>query len=89
MFSVLKKINSTFQVQQTVSAERGENVTMLAFTSADGKSIPPVFIFPRKKLKPEMYDCGPVGCLGLCHQSGSFFLRNNLMFHKFKPFCNN
>ncbi|XP_045029384.1 uncharacterized protein LOC116918404 [Daphnia magna] len=40
------------QVQQTVSAERGENVTMLAFISAEGKSIPPVFIFPRKKLKP-------------------------------------
>jgi hypothetical protein len=49
------------QVQQTVSAERGDIITMLAFICANGSSIPPTFIFPRKKMKPEFYDNG---CLG-------------------------
>jgi len=56
---------------------------MVAFISADGKSIPPVFIFHRKKLKPEMHNYGPVGCLGLCHQSGLCFLINHRLFHQF------
>jgi len=39
------------KVQQTVSAEHGVNVTMLAFVNAVGATIPPVFVFPRKKKK--------------------------------------
>lgn len=37
------------QVQQTFSHERGVNTTVLAFISAGGMHIPPVFIFPRKR----------------------------------------
>ena len=58
------------QVQQTVSHERGVNTTMLAFISATGTHIPPVFIFPRKKFLPTMTSAGPSGCLGLAHPSG-------------------
>ncbi|XP_045028993.1 MFS-type transporter clz9-like [Daphnia magna] len=60
----------TKQVQQTVSAERGTNVTMLAFVNAAGGSVPPVFIFPRKKLLPVMFEKGPSGCIGLAHECG-------------------
>ncbi|KZS01553.1 Uncharacterized protein APZ42_001751, partial [Daphnia magna] len=62
--------NGTKQVQQTVSAERGTNVTMLAFISASGTTVPPVFVFPRKKVLPPMYESGPLGCIGLAHNSG-------------------
>ena len=34
------------QVDQTVSAERGQNVTTVSFASAAGATIPQVFIFP-------------------------------------------
>ncbi|KAK4017374.1 hypothetical protein OUZ56_032686 [Daphnia magna] len=37
------------QIQQKVSAERGTNVTMLAFINAAGGTVPPVFVFTRKK----------------------------------------
>ncbi len=37
-------------VSQTVSAERGVNVTMLCFINATGSSTPPVFVFPRKRV---------------------------------------
>ncbi|EFX66103.1 hypothetical protein DAPPUDRAFT_332529 [Daphnia pulex] len=40
------------KVQQTVSAERGTNVTILAFVNAACGYVPPVFIFPRKKVLP-------------------------------------
>lgn len=53
-----------------MSAERGVNVTMLAFICAAGNSAPPVFIFPRKKVVPALYEDGPVGCIGLAHESG-------------------
>ncbi|KZS05465.1 Uncharacterized protein APZ42_031337, partial [Daphnia magna] len=53
----------TKQVQQTVSAERVVNVTMLAFINAAGGMVPPVSIFPRKKLVRSLYEDGPTGCL--------------------------
>lgn len=57
------------KVQQTVSAERGVNVTMLAFVNAVGGTIPPVFVFPRKKKpNPQLSTDGPIGCLGLVHE---------------------
>ena len=58
------------QVSQTVSAERGENVTMLGFISATGQALPPVFIFPRVKVNDRLFREGPTGCLGLSHPSG-------------------
>lgn len=58
------------QVQQTVSAERGVNTTMLAFICAAGTHCPPVFIFPRKNFLASMSIHGPPGCLGLAHPSG-------------------
>lgn len=58
------------QVQETVSHERGENTTMLAFVSAASTQIPPVIIFPRKKFPPSMTTAGPLGCGGIAHPSG-------------------
>ena len=46
------------------------NVTMLCFVSASGSSIPPVYVFPRKRPNPELIKGGPPGCIGLVHESG-------------------
>ena len=37
------------QVTQTMSAERGENPTMLCLVSATGQTIPPVFVFSKSQ----------------------------------------
>lgn len=58
------------QVQQTVSAERGVNTTMIAFVSSSGSHCPPVYIFPRKNFLLSMSRDGPTGCLGLAHPTG-------------------
>ena len=75
------------QVQQTVSHERGVNTTMIAFVSAGGTQIPPVYIFPRVKFVKRMTDRGPPGCLGLAHPSGwvnkDTFLRSLQHFVEF------
>lgn len=43
---------------------------MLAFVSASGSTIPPIFVFPRKKPNPNLLLGSPVGSLGLYHESG-------------------
>ena len=74
-------------MQQTVSPERGINVTMLGFINAGGGSAPPVFIFPRKKVAPVMFEKGPLGCIGLPHESGwmteTNFFKSLQHFHSF------
>ncbi|KZR97387.1 Uncharacterized protein APZ42_007774 [Daphnia magna] len=77
-------VRGTKQVQQTVSVERGVNVTMLAFINAAGVSVPLVFVFPRKKNFPTMFEEGPLGCLGLAHESGWMTSQN---FHAFVKSC--
>ena len=52
------------QVQKTVSAERGELVTMVGFISATGSQIPPVFIYPRVNFKNSWIENGPLAALG-------------------------
>ncbi|EFX68864.1 hypothetical protein DAPPUDRAFT_114200 [Daphnia pulex] len=73
-------------MQQTVSAERGVNVTMLAFVNAAGGCVPPVFVFPRKQVYPSLFE-GPLGCLGLEHESGwktgQNFYASLVHFHSF------
>ena len=70
-----------------MSAERGINVTMLCFISATGASVPPVFVFPRKRPDPSLVLGGPVGSLGLVHESGWMTSENFLIsmkhFHSF------
>ena len=60
---------------------------MLAFISATGSTVPPVYIYPRKKIKPAMYNDGPMGCIGLTHESGcmtgSNFFKSLQHFHGF------
>ncbi|KAJ0173951.1 hypothetical protein K1T71_010097 [Dendrolimus kikuchii] len=52
------------------SGERGTNVTLLVAVSATGSSIPPMFIFPRKKFQHHFIRDGPTDCIGAGNSSG-------------------
>lgn len=60
----------TKQVGAITSAERGTLVTISIFINAIGNSIPPIFIFPRKKYHDHFIRDGPVGCIGAANGSG-------------------
>ncbi|XP_033213376.1 uncharacterized protein LOC117170605 [Belonocnema kinseyi] len=52
------------------SGERGTNVTLIAAVSASGRSIPPMFIFPRKKFQEHFIRDGTPECIGAGNKSG-------------------
>ncbi|KAJ0169726.1 hypothetical protein K1T71_014332 [Dendrolimus kikuchii] len=58
------------QVGTLTSAERGKLMTTIICFSAVGNYMPPMFIFPRKRMKPELLDGAPAGSWGECHESG-------------------
>lgn len=41
------------------SWERGKNITLLCAMSASGSFVPPMFIFPRKRMTPQLEKDGP------------------------------
>ena len=55
---------------QTTSAERRQNVTMLAFCNAAGGYIPPIFLYPLKKENRKSLNGCIEGSLGLFNGSG-------------------
>jgi hypothetical protein len=58
------------QVGIMTSAERGQLVTVEICFSAAGHYIPPLFVFPRVRMKPELMDRAPPGSVGVPHASG-------------------
>lgn len=58
------------QVGQTVSAERGELVTICAIVDALGNTIPPAYIFPRVFFKDSFLVGAPPGSIGFASKSG-------------------
>ncbi|XP_050501719.1 uncharacterized protein LOC126881477 isoform X1 [Diabrotica virgifera virgifera] len=58
------------QVGQVVSAERGSLITFVGIVTASGNSVPPVYIFPRVRMKDSFMRGTPVSSLGLCNKSG-------------------
>ncbi|XP_050309704.1 uncharacterized protein LOC126745759 isoform X1 [Anthonomus grandis grandis] len=52
------------------SGERGTNVTLITAVSVIGNTIPPMFVFPRKKFKPYFISNGPPECIGAGNASG-------------------
>lgn len=47
------------QVGQTVSGERGEQVTFVGIVTASGEAFPPVYVFPRARYKEEILNGAP------------------------------
>lgn len=58
------------QVGCLSSAERGQLFTVEICVSANGSFMPPMFIFPRKRLKPELMDGAPTNSWAECNEKG-------------------
>jgi len=52
------------------SAEKGKTVTVVCCVSAAGAYVPPMFIYPRVRMREEFLDRGPVGAIGRASKSG-------------------
>jgi hypothetical protein len=57
------------QVASLSSAERGALVTVVTCMGASGHSVPPLLVFPRKNMKPELLDGVLPGTIAACHPS--------------------
>ncbi|CAG9575523.1 unnamed protein product [Danaus chrysippus] len=53
------------------SWERGKNITLLCAMNAAGGFVPPMFIFPRKRVTPQLEKDGPAGAIYKCSDNGS------------------
>lgn len=57
-------------VGKVVSGERGQTITIVCCMSPTGIFVHPAMIFPRKRMKPELYYGAPHGTLPLISDSG-------------------
>jgi hypothetical protein len=58
------------QVGSATSWERGRNITVVCAVSASGIYIPPMFIYPRKRMSPQLEKGGPAGAIYRCSHNG-------------------
>ena len=58
------------QVSRVTSAEKGLTVTLLCCMSAAGQFVPPMFIFPRKRMAPGLMNGAPPGSVAAVSDSG-------------------
>lgn len=58
------------EVAALTSAERRKLVTVVVCMNAVGTYIPPLLIWPRKNMKPELMNGAPAGSIWACHPSG-------------------
>lgn len=75
-------------VGKVVSAERGITVTAVMCMSVTGHFIPPAFIYPRKRTRPELLHEGPMQ--SICMVSDSGFINTSLFLkwlEHFKSFA--
>ena len=57
-------------VATLTSAEKGKTVTIVRCVSGTGVFVPPMMIFPRVRMKPELIDKAPNGTIGISTKSG-------------------
>lgn len=58
------------QVGFATSWERGRNITVVCAFSATGIYVPPMFIYARKRMNPQLQKNGPAGALYTCSDKG-------------------
>ena len=62
------------QVRKVSSSERGKNITALCCMSAAGAFIPPLFVFPHKRMPDALMNGSPAGALGVVNDRGSGYI---------------
>lgn len=73
-------------IGQLTSAEKGKNVTVVCCMSAAGHFVPPLFIFPRARLKPSLMDHVPAGAVGAANKTG--WITESIFTQWFSHFLN-
>lgn len=68
--SKIVSTKGTKQVGAVTSAERGTLITLCLAVNAIGNTVPPMFLFPRKRFKPYFMARAPVGSIGEANGSG-------------------
>ena len=72
------------KVWSVTSAERGKTHTVLTCVNASGQSIPPLIIFPRKRMKEDLKEGAMPGTMFCCSESG--WINQQLFLEWFKFF---
>ena len=57
-------------VGKITSGEKGRTVTIVCATNAVGNYVPPMIIFPRKRMTESLMHNAPAGAVGLCTPKG-------------------
>ncbi|XP_008182764.1 uncharacterized protein LOC100162937 [Acyrthosiphon pisum] len=70
----------TKRVAKVSSGERGKNVTVVCGMTSSEDYIPPFFIFPRKRMRPEFMAGSLPGSQGIAHESG-WMTSDNFILH--------
>ena len=68
------------------SAEKGKIVTAVCCMSSTGFFLPPMLIFPRARMRPELTDKAPPGTIGVANPSG--WISSELFLDWFRHFLN-
>ena len=63
---------------QTVTSERGQNVTAVGCGNAAGASIPPYLVFPGKRMLPELLKDATPGCDGSVSSTGKGYSNTDI-----------
>ncbi|XP_074041347.1 uncharacterized protein [Leptinotarsa decemlineata] len=58
------------RVGSVTSYERGKNITVICAVSAAGSYIPPMFIYPRQRMSPQLSKDGPIEAIYHCSKNG-------------------
>ncbi|KAJ8949557.1 hypothetical protein NQ318_016187 [Aromia moschata] len=58
------------RVGSVTSYERGKNITVICAVSSSGTYIPPMFIYPRKRMSPQLCNGGPTEAIYHCSKNG-------------------
>ncbi|XP_018577885.1 jerky protein-like [Anoplophora glabripennis] len=56
-------------VGSLTSAEKGKTITVVCCVSAVGQYIPPMFVSPRVRMRPDLLDKGPAEAIGVANPS--------------------
>ena len=75
------------RVGTATSGERGRTVTAVCAVSASGHFIPPMFIFPRLRMSPQLEHGGPIGAVYACSKNG--WINEDLFFEWVQHFSRN
>ena len=69
------------QIGFIISTERGQTVTIICSNNAAESFVPPGFIFPRVRMKPDLTDGAPPGSMFACQVSVPFMVNSTQFLH--------